>query len=511
MTRRDWLRAAAASLPAFGCAANNATTATPAAPRAAAGIPARPEQLEFDPIEFDPPDPADYRHELPNGAVAYLVEDHQLPLVRVSAIIRGGGYLTPRDSWGLAQMTGAQMRAGGTKSLSAQELDEELAFLASDVGTSFGDTSGSAGMSCLRANLDRTLELYFDVLKNPAFDRQRFELAVAQSLQGMERRNDDTNGIASREYRRLMRGDDHFSTWQTTKPSIESITIEKMREFHQTYLHPSSFIFSVSGDFDTQEMLDKLGEAMEADWPAKSKPRIPEIPEPSHRPKPGVYMVQKGGVNQSRIQMGHLGIERSNPDHIAVSIMNYILGGGGFISRITQRVRSDEGLAYSAGSSFSAGTYYPGTFTAGFQSQNQRCAQATGIVLEELRRIREQPVTEEELDVAKNYVIEIFPRFFATAGQIAGTFASDELTEREPGYWQKYRDRVAAVTPDDILRVSQTYLKPDQLVILGVGEVGAMLSGDPDQPQYKFSEFAGEGEIERIPLPDPLTLEYPDI
>ena len=498
MTRRDWLHlAASGALAGAGL-------------YAADGIPAHPSDLEFEPLRFDPPEPDGYRHELPNGAVAYLVEDHQLPLVRVSARIRGGGYLTPRETWGLAGMTGSQMRAGGTTTLSARELDEELAFLASEVGTSFGDTSGSAGMTCLKANLGRTMELYFDVLKNPGFDEQRFQLAVAQSLQGMERRNDDTNGISRREYGRLMRGDDHFSTWQTTKPSLQAVTIDKMRELHRTYLHPSSFIFSVSGDFDTKEMLDRLGAAMEAEWPAQSKPDIPEIPAPGHQPEPGVYMVQKGGVNQSRIQMGHLGIERSNPDHIAVSIMNYILGGGGFISRITQRVRSDEGLAYSAGSSFSAGTYYPGTFTAGFQSQSPRCAQATGIVLEEVRRIREEKVTQEELDVAKNYVIEIFPRFFATAGQIAGTFATDEFTEREPGYWNKYRDRVAAVTPDDILRVAQTYLKPDRLVILGVGEVSEMLAGNPDRPEYKFSDYAGEAGIQRIPLPDPLTLEYPE-
>jgi predicted Zn-dependent peptidase len=497
MTRRDWLRLTAAAPLGAGLL------------QAAEEIPAHPGELQFEPLVFDPPDPAGYRHELPNGAVAYLVEDHQLPLVRVSATIKGGAYLTPRERWGLAQMTGAQMRAGGTTSLSARELDEELAFLASEVGTGFNDTSGSAGMSCLKTNLERTLELYFDVLKNPGFDEQRFQLAIAQSLQAMERRNDDTNAISGREYQRLMRGDDHFSSWQTTKPSIEAITIDGMREFHQTYLHPSSFIFSVSGDFDTKDMLARLGEAMGGEWPAKTKPSIPPIPEPKHDPQPGVYMVQKAEVNQSRIQMGHIGIERSNPDHIAVSLMNYILGGGGFISRITQRVRSDEGLAYSAGSSYQAGTYYPGTFTAGFQSQNSRCAQATGIVLEEVERIREEKVSEEELNVSKNYLIEIFPRFFATAGQIAGTFANDEFTEREPGYWQKYRDRVAAVTPDEILRVAQTYLKPDQLVILGVGEVDQMLGGNPDQPEYSFANLAGEAGIKRIPLPDPLTMEYP--
>ncbi len=137
-------------------------------------------------------------------------------------------------------MTGSQMRAGGTTSLSAQDLDEELAFLASEVGTSFGDTSGSASASsCLKSNLDRTMELFFDVLKNPGLRPAALPDRRRTVLQAMERRNDDTNGISSREYRRLMRGGDHFSTWQTTKPSLEAITIEKMRAFHQRYLPPA--------------------------------------------------------------------------------------------------------------------------------------------------------------------------------------------------------------------------------------------------------------------------------
>ena len=165
MTRRDWLRyASAVPVLAAGLRADDT-------------IPAHPQDLKFKPLVYDPPEPDGYRHELPNGAVAYLVEDHTLPLVDVSALIRGGAYLTPRSSWGLAQMTGSQMRVGGTVSISPRDLDEELAFLASDIGTSFGDTSGSASMSCLKANLDRTLELFFDVLKNPRFDEQRFQLA----------------------------------------------------------------------------------------------------------------------------------------------------------------------------------------------------------------------------------------------------------------------------------------------------------------------------------------------
>ena len=141
---------------------------------------------------------------------------------------------------------------------------------------------------------------------------------------------------------------------------------------------------------------------------------------------------------------------------------------------------------------------------------NPRCAQATSIVLEELDRIRNEKVSEEELAVAKNYSIEIFPRFFATASAVAGTFAADEYTEREKGYWEKYRGRIADVTRDDVLRVAQRYIHPDQLVILGVGKVEEMLAGNPDKPEFQFKTMAKSGEIQHIPLPDPMTMVYPE-
>ncbi len=497
MRRRDWFKTAAGA--AFAAAAYGAE-----------GIPAHPSLLEFPPLKFDPPDAQKYRRELPGGAVAYLVEDRQLPLVQVSVTLPTGDYLETDSQVGLAGFTGDQIRAGGTTSLSPREFDEEAAFLATDIGSDIGAVSGSASVDSLKQNLDRSLELFFDMLKSPGFDPKRLELARAQTLQSMQRRNDRTSGIAHREFSRLMRGH-HFTAREATQSTIEAITPEAMREWHAKYYDPSRFIFAVSGDFDTDEMVKRLGEFLTADgWP-KGVADVPPIPAPTHVPVPGVYMVDKDdpNLNQANVQIGHLGIARSNPDHIAVAVMNYILGGGGFVSRIMQRVRSDEGLAYSAGSSFPAGTYYPGLFTASFQSENGRSAQAATIVLEEMRRMREEKVSPQDLEVSQNYNIEIFPRFFATAGQIAGTFASDEFTGREKGYWENYRDRIAAVTIDEVLRVAQKYLEPEQAAILAVGKTDEIKAGNPDKPEFSFQKLDPDGSIDMIPLPDPMTLVYP--
>jgi predicted Zn-dependent peptidase len=280
-----------------------------------------------------------------------------------------------------------------------------------------------------------------------------------------------------------------------------------MIAFHQKYYQPGGFIFAASGDFNTKDMLAKLESAVKG-WPI-NKQTVAEVPKPTAVPVAGVYTVHKADVNQGRVSIGHTGSTRDNPDAEAIAIMNDILGGGGFTSRITSRVRSDEGLAYSAGSNFGMGVYYPGVFRAAFQSKNPTTSQAIDIILEEINRIRTSKVSAEELETAKNSFIEVFPRFFATALSIATTFAQDEYTKRPANYWATYRDRVRAVTADDVLRVAQKYLHPDKLVILVVGNIDEITKGNPDRPQHSLLKLARDGQIRRIPLPDPLTMIYP--
>jgi zinc protease len=470
-------------------------------------IPSHPRELNFPKLVYDPPKAAKHRHVLSNGVVAFLAEDHDFPLVNMAVLIRTGSYLDPKGKEGLAAMAASQMRSGGTTHMNAETFDEEAAFLAANITSSMGETQGVANLNCLTKDIDRALELFFDMLKDPGFQPDRIAVYKDQVIQGLERRNDETDAILAREWVRLMRGDRHFTTAWTTKPSIESIIREDLLTFHKKYYHPGGFIFAVSGDFNSQEIVGKLEKFMQ-DWTV-SKEQVPPVPKPSYVPNPGVYMVNKADVNQGQVTLGHLATTRDNPDFYALSIMDDILGGGGFTSRIMSRVRSDEGLAYSAGSNFGFGIYYEGVFQAGFQSKSTTCAQATAIVLEEIEKIRTQKVTQEELETAINYAVEVFPRNFATAAAVVATFANDEYTHRKTDFWETYRDRIRAVTADDVLRVAKKYLAPEKLVILAVGNVEDMLKGSPDKREYTFKKFARDGEIQRIPLPDPLTMIYP--
>lgn len=470
-------------------------------------IPAHPRDLKYQTLTYTPPKRDQYRHVLSSGVVAYLVEDHDLPLVNVSTIVHTGSYLDPAGKEGLAALTGSQMRVGGTTSKSAEEFDEAADFLAANISSGIGSTQGTANLNLLAKDVDQGLALYFDMLRNPRFQDDRLTLAKSQQLQNMERRNDRTDAIESREWARLMYGDDHFSTKETTKASIESITRADMVAFHQRYYQPAGFIFAVSGDFNTKEMLAKL-EAATRGWPS-NKMAVPPVPKPTNTVVAGVYTVNKSDVNQGRVSIGHTGALRDSPDAQALEVMNDILGGGGFTSRITSRVRSDEGLAYSAGSNFGLGVYYPGVFRAVFQSKNPTTSQAIDIIIEEINRVRTVKVTAEELETSKNAIVEFFPRIFATAALIAGTFAQDEYTKRPADYWATYRDRVRAVTADDVQRVAQKYLQPDKLVVLVVGNIDEITKGNPDKPQHSLLKIAKDGQIRRIPLPDPLTMVYP--
>jgi predicted Zn-dependent peptidase len=394
------------------------------------------------------------------------------------------------------------MRAGGTRARPPAQFDEEAAFLAADIGAGIGEVTGQATLDCLSKDLDAALALFAEMLRSPGFAEERLALAKSQAIQAMERRNDSTGAIEAREFARLMRGAKHFSSAQATRAGIESITRADLAAFHAKYVYPANFVIAASGDFNTGELLGKLDRAF-AGW-AKGD-AIPAVPAPDFLPKPGVYLVNKPEVNQGRVRMSHLGVKISNPDHVALTIMNGILGGDDFSSRITARVRSDEGLAYSAATSFTPGHYYEGLFVAAFQSKTASVAQAAALVIEEIGKLRTGKVTREELDSAVSRAAESVPLLFATPQARVRQFASDFLIGLPDDYWENFLAAAKRLTAEDIQRVARRYLHPDDLVILAVGNAEAILKGNPDRPQFSMEKL---GKISRIPLPDPFTLEY---
>ncbi|MHC4273381.1 MAG: M16 family metallopeptidase [Planctomycetota bacterium] len=402
---------------------------------------------------------------------------------------------------GLVRATAAMMRRGGTASVSAEALDEELDFLAANVSSSASDTRCTASLNSLASNFDESFALFMDMVRNPGFQANRLELYKEERLESMKQRNDHPRGILSREWGFLLYGADHFEAAQATASSVASISTDDLWSIHQQIFHPGNLVIAVSGDFEPQAMLHRLEAALDG-WEAGGPASDP--PPPATTLTPGLYHIEKD-IPQGRVNLGLRSIRRDDPDYFPMLVMNRILGGGGFTSRIVIRVRSDEGLAYSARSAFMPNVYYPGEWQASFQSKSSTVALAIQIIMDEVDRIRNEPVPDDELETAANALVETFPRRFESKVGMLRVFVDDEITGREPDYWKRYRDNVRAVTAADITRVARQHLRPEDMAILVVGQWDEIAPGDLEG-RADMSAFHG-GTVTHLPLRDPLSLQ----
>lgn len=470
-------------------------------------IPAHPSDLDFAPLEFTPPVASDFRYELSNGIPVYMAPSDEFPLVEIRFNFKGGGYLEPEDKAGLAAMTGQMIRTGGSSMMDPSELDEEFDFLAADVSVGVGGRSSSASIDTLTSNLDRSFELFIDMLRNPRFDQARLEVLRGQALEGLKARDDNGLAIALREFNYLMWGEDHFESRQPTRESLESITVEDLQGIHDRIFDPANLMISVTGDFEAQEMLAFLEEQLSG-WEMGEE--VPDVPAPAQAFKPGVYYYEKEQP-QVQVLIGHRSMTRDDPNAIEADVMNQILGGSGFTSRITNSVRTREGLAYTAGSFMQTRVEYPGIFASYFFTKTPSTALASRLVFDEFEKIQNEPVSTEELETIQNNLIETFPRNFESKGAMLGIFMNDERTDRPEGYWQSYRDKVRSVTPEDVQRAANEYLHPRDAVILVVGPWEEIKKGnaeseaDPNRVAT-MDEFFG-GKATEIPQRDPESLE----
>jgi zinc protease len=404
---------------------------------------------------------------LPNGMRLLLLEDHELPLIYVSARIHVGSIYEPADKVGLADITGEVMRTGGTHTKTGDELDDELEQIAASVETGIGTNVGYASVSVLKEHIDVGLSVLADVLMNPEFRQDKIELAKMQHRSAISRRNDSPGRIASREFNKLVYGPDSVYARQTEYSTIDHITRDDLIAFHKRFFGPDNTMMAVWGDFDTKTMLDKITSAFQG-W-TRIDVNLPAVPEVRYDWQSGVNLVSRSEINQSNIYLGHLGGVMSDPDYFALMVMNQILGDS-FTGRLFKNVRSRQGLAYSVSGSFSSGYDHPGIFAVGCQTKSENTVHAIRAMIEEVRRIENEEVTDEELALAKESFLNSFVFNFEDKGQIITRLLTYEYYGYPADFLQQTKTEIEKVTKADVLRVAKAHLRPDKVQILVVGK-----------------------------------------
>ena len=450
------------------------------------------EGLVYPPLN-QPQPPVPQRIELENGIVAYLLEEHEFPIIEISVWIRTGSIYEPADKAGLAEITGAVMRTGGTTSKTGDELDQILESLAASVETSIGSDSGYASMSVLKEDLDTGLSILADILINPAFREDKIELEMVQHRSAISRRNDNPTGITAREFRKLIYGENSPYARTTEYDTINNITRDDLVAFYQKYFHPNNVIIGVLGDFSSESMLAKIQDAFKEWEPAEMT--IPERPEIPATFEKRVALVNKEDVNQTNIRMGHIGWLRNNEDYPALVVMSQILGIG-FSSRLMNAIRVEKGLAYSVGNNYGAGYDVPGVFYIVCGTKSESTVTAIEAILAEVEKMRIDEVTDEELKQAIDGFMNSSVFDYDTKGEILSRALRYEYYEYPQDFVEQLMAGIRATTKADVKRVAREYLHPDKFALIAVGK-----SSDFDKPLNTLGDVT-EVDI-AIPPPSP--------
>jgi zinc protease len=412
---------------------------------------------------FKPQQPK--RIELANGLVIFLQEDHELPFIDGSVLIRGGSREEPAAKVGLVSMYGEAWRTSGSTSKSGDELDTELAEKAAAIETGGGLANTSVGWSSFKQDFDSVFGEAADLLLHPAFKAEKLALAQRGMATGIARRNDDPGEIAGRESTKLVYGANSPYARQVEYATVDAVTLDDLKAWHDRSVVPNNMIVSVVGDFDSAAMESKLRKVFE---PLARGAGIEPAKIDFLGPKPGVYFADKEDVDQSTVEIVGLGTERSNPDYYALSVMNEVFSGG-FGSRVVQYVRTKLGLAYSVGGSYGAAYDHPGEFHSSAGTKSVSTVAATQAVLEEIGRLKTKPPTPAELSKAKDDVLNSFIFRYDTPEKTLNEQVTLAFYGYPADFLEKYKDGIERVTSADVTRVANKYIDVSKLAILVVG------------------------------------------
>jgi predicted Zn-dependent peptidase len=432
---------------------------TPSPARAAA--PSEPwARIPIPPLRaFKPQQPK--RIELANGLVIFLQEDHELPFIHGSILIRGGSRDVPAAKTGLVSLYVGTWRDSGSATTSGDTLDTQLAAKAAYIRTGGGTDNTSLSWESLKGDFDSVFASAMNLLMHPAFKADKLALAQRGLVTSISRRNDSAGGIAGRESNWLVYGKASPYVRVPEYTTVDAVTLDDLKAWHDRTVIPNGMIVSVEGDFDGAAMEAKLRQAFELlARGTVIEPVKADFPGPTS----GVYFADKEGINQSTLEIVGLGTEQSNPDYYALSVMSWI-----FDQRVHDYVRTRLGLSYDVAGGLGTAYDHPGIFRVSGGTKSASTVAATQAMLEEIGRLKTKPPTPEEMRRVKVHLVSLFIFNHDTPGEILNDQVTLAFYGYPPDYLDKYKDGLELVTAADVSRVANKYIDVSKLAILVVG------------------------------------------
>lgn len=421
----------------------------------------------FAPSSLSAADIVPMRFVAPNGMTVLVLEQHFLPIVEIHSLIKTGSAQDPPDKAGLANLV-ASLLDEGTTSRTSKQIAEQIDFVGGSLEVRASEDFTTASARILKKDVDLGFTLLADMLQHPAFHKQEFERIRTQILGEMASDNDDPGHVAMKAFNQLVfHGHPYRWPLNGTEETLGKITVADVAAFYAKEYVPGQVILTVVGDV-TVDQVTGLVQTYFGGW-KKSPGPARNIRKPGVLDKKTVQLIEKD-LTQSSIVLGHSGINRTNPDFYAVSVMNYILGAGGFSSRLMDSIRDKQGLAYGIMSHFDA-RLMPGSFWISLQTRSETTNQAITGVLAEMRGIRDAPVSDQELAEAKSFLAGSFPLRLDSTAKLAQVLAQVEFYGLGFEYFSQYPRWIERVTKEDVQRVAKQYLDPQRYALVVVGNL----------------------------------------
>jgi len=433
-----------------------------------APIPPEPEQLQFPELSYQPPNPEDYRVEIAPGIIAYLYPAPQLPMIQASILFPGQNYAEKPEEVAALSLLAELYRTGGTKNLTPAQVDDSLEFLASGVSLGFNDHYGTISVNSMKNDFWNSMLLAKEMVFQPGLDSARLAITKVGYIQALEHKWDKPEALLNDLYEWVLY-QPHPVWWRAKPEEVEAVHRNTVLKAHQAE-HPSPFTtpriyLGISGDFQKNEMIARL-KGYFSDW--KRDAAAKDLPRPTLNNRKGVFVADKD-TKQATIKLGQPFLQRPHPDYYAASLASYMLGAGGFTSRLTARIRSEQGLAYTVYSFTGSNYQYPVTSGVFLQTKVESAAYALKLIQEEIQKAIDEGFTDEEYARAKDGLIASLPGLFKTPGNTAEVFAMSESWGRELDHFRVYPEKIQALTKDQVQSALRKYFSPENMAITIVG------------------------------------------